>query len=233
MLDGHGGAGISTLVFHPGGKRLASAAPPRPTPQQLGPGPAPTVVLWDLEGATPRWTYRDGKAGVSIDAMAYAGDHLVIGLSDGRLVRLDSATGRAAATVEVKADQTGFGSLDSTPGGSRVVSLGRRGLLQVRDAASLAVIREWEAGADVPSAAFLTDGLIVTGGRAIRLWDAASGRSLLTYDVADGPVRSLAVRPRSGQVVYTTQGSDVYRLDLTDLQRRLRDLSLAIPGLEL
>jgi hypothetical protein len=53
---------------------------------------------------------------------------------------------------------------------------------------------------------------------------------VMTYEVVDGPVHCLAVRPGSLQVVYTTQGSDVYRLDLRDLQRHLAGLHLEIPG---
>jgi WD40 repeat protein len=223
MLDSHDG-GVSVLAFHPDGSRLASASPQRP-----GPDVVPSVILWDLHDDSPIWTYHDDKPNAAINAMIYPrGDRLLIGTSDGRLLRLEARTGRVVSTIE--GDPSGIKSIDSLSDGRHVLILNRRGHLQVRDAESLTLCWEWDADNDTQAAVFLSEEVVVTGGRAIRLRDARSGRVLLNYEVADGPVHSLSVRPRARQLAYADQGNVAHRLDLNDLQRQLRDLNLAIPS---
>ncbi len=182
MLDGHDSA-IAGLSWHPEGTCLASASPSRSGPRQNDLA-VPTVIVWDLGNDKPNWTYRDPVAGAGIDTFKFVGGtHLVVGMSDGRILSLDATTGRVIATT--RTDPSGIRSIDSSLDGKRTLILNGRGDVELRDANSLSLLRRWEAGADVQTAAFLNDSVVVTGGRTIRLHGAESGSALMTYEVAD------------------------------------------------
>lgn len=228
LLDEHP-AGVSALAFSPDGTRLVSASPPTPGSRAgRWPDTVPTVILWDLKTFAPLWVYRGGSPGAGVVAVDHADPRrLVVATSDGRLLRLDAATGRFDASSAT--DPSGVQSYDRSPGGTRVMVLTQRRQVQIRDAVTLAPVHKWEPAADDQAAAFFHDNVVVTGGRAIRLRDAATGRTLLTLDPVDGPVRQLAVQAGSEQVVYSGPGDVVHRIDLGELQNRLRQLNLAMP----
>ena len=117
------------------------------------------MILWDLKTFAPRWVYHGEPAGVGVVAVDHADPrHLVVATSDGRLARLDAATGRVE--VSSMTDPSGVRSYGRSPDGARILILTHRGQLQVRSAETLALLLEWKPDADDQAVAFFNDRVI-------------------------------------------------------------------------
>ena len=222
--------GVSALDFSPDGAYLVSASSPTQAARgvQQRPDAALTVIRWDLKTFAPAWVYRGVPATNGVVAVDYTDTHrIIVATADGHLLRLDDATGRLERSATV--DPSGILSYHRSPDGKRFVVLTPNRRVRVVDAETFDPVYEWESAAADKTVAFLNNGVVVTGGSEIRLRDVATGRPLLTMDVADGPIRQLTVPAGSDQVVYSGSGDVIHRLHVSDLQNRLRELNLAMP----
>jgi WD40 repeat protein len=240
-LIGHP-AEVAALSFHPDGTRLASAS---------GDG---TVILWDVNGRI-LWTSRaaqpSGAAPGSEDSVRLmslamgrpapsrivskglifdpTGSALLMGASEGRLLRLDVASGRVTAEASTGTD--GLAALALSPDGSSLATAEQGGRVTIRDAGLRRDGYSWEASAPIAALAFAGSAeLLVTGGATIDLREAATGQVLFRQDPPRPPVKVLEVNPRTGELAFADSSDAVHLVSLADLHRAFRDLALEIPG---
>jgi WD40 repeat protein len=157
-------------------------------------------------------------------------DLLAAGTTDGRvqffdLLRKKLVAGRSTDRTAVQAlafDRRGKRLAAGTAGGK--VYWWRSGKWRPQ--------KPLPAGYPVTALAFLRGAhYLAVGGKAVRLWDLAAGRSVWTVPVEKGPVRVLALRPGGDEMVIGDQGRMVRVLDLRALNRQFKQLGLGLMGL--
>jgi WD40 repeat protein len=216
-LVGHASS-VMALAFHPHGNRLASAA---------GDG---TVILWDVSGEA-LWTHTEKESGIIRNGLAFVpdGSGLLAGTTDRRVLRIDPERGAVSASTIV--GPAGLTAIAITPSGKRVAGSDDRGHVQLWEVDLSRAGPGLDVGSPITALAFVgSDNLVVTGGQAIQFWDVSTGRLLMTYDVPRGPVSTLKVDPKRGDLCVATQGETIFKINLGDLHRRLSDLALDITG---
>jgi WD40 repeat protein/tRNA A-37 threonylcarbamoyl transferase component Bud32 len=232
---------IVALAFHPDGTRLASAS---------GDG---WVILWDLEGrmlwSSPagrkeeaarsasrgeqpgNQTSRPAPSRIIAKGLVFdpAGSALIVGVTEGRLLRLDVSSGQVIAQAPTGSDS--LAALALSPDGSALATASASGRVTIHDAGLSLVRSTWDAGAPIAALAFGGSGdFLVTGGATIELREAASGRVLFRQDPPRPPVRAIEVDAQTGELAFSDASDAVHLVSLADLHRAFLDLALDIPG---
>jgi WD40 repeat protein len=235
---------VVALAFHPDGTRLASASSDG------------TVILWDVSGkmlrtstvglkdeATPNpgrgeqpgnRTSRPEPLRVVAKGLVFEpnGSALLVGATEGALLRLDVASGQELARAST--GTAGLAALALSADGSSLATASPGGRVTIRDAGLSRVLATWDAGAPIAALAFAGSGeFLVTGGATIELREAATGRVLFRHEPPQPPVKVLSVDDQTGELAYADASSSVQLLSLADLHRAFRDLGLEIPGFPL
>jgi WD40 repeat protein len=151
---------------------------------------------------------RDVAELVTSFAWDAAADRVAIGTMDGKV--LVCGAGRGGRLVERRVHDGRVASVAFDETGARIVSAGQDGVAQILSSADLATIRRLTGHTDAVSGALFLPGArrAVTGSddRTVRVWDVASGESVLTLHDADYPVTSLAATP-DGETILAGAGA--------------------------
>jgi WD40 repeat protein/tRNA A-37 threonylcarbamoyl transferase component Bud32 len=216
-LVGHA-SGVVGLAFHPDGKHLASASNDG------------MVIFWDVSGRAI-WTGRAGTSPVVTSGLVFdpTGSFLLVGTSNGHLLRFDVSAGQVAA--EAMTDPSGLSAFSLAPSGRRVASASPRGHVRIWNGELSHVEGEWETGSKVDSLAFIgNDDFLLTGGKLLELRETATGRVLLAHEPPRAPIRRLQVDAGTYNLYFTDAGNAVHFIDLGDLNRVLGGMALEITG---
>ena len=173
--------GVTRLLFAPSGGALFSAALDG------------TVKEWDPENGALRQSWGPLDASVESIACAPDGAWLVVGLGDGRVLRLDRA-GNAAPIL--LAEGATWPMVALSPDGRRVAVADRSGRLRLIDASTGRLRADWQAHEDFAIVAWSPRGdLIATGGGdgQLKLWDARTQRLLCHLNGHARRIYSLAI----------------------------------------
>jgi WD40 repeat protein len=219
-----------------------------PVGQLLAAGGVERVIhVWDLETGAKKWRLAGHKRTVGSLAFSRDGRRLV-SASGGRWITLgpippgfdnplhlqgddpsapdelkvwDRATGTAIFSLELPPSPGGFPELQAlaiSPKGDVIAIGARSGMVRLYDVATrqqVAVL----SGQKVFGVAFSPDGLrIVTGGESLRLWEAKTGRAILTLGHHPPGIHSVAFSP-DGWKILTSNNRDVRIWDATPLKR--------------
>jgi hypothetical protein len=190
---------VTAVVFSPDGKRVAAASRAR------------SVRVWDV--ATRKEVVAFGGhtgpvhcLAVSPDGRRFASGGADTGAGDALLV-WDASTGEKA--LSLRGHGGSVSAVAFSPDGSRLASGGKDGAVKVWDTASGQEVRTLSGpGGTVTALAFSPDGTcLAAAGRAVLVWDAATGKQLLEFDgqgsvafSADG--RRLATAHPAGAVIW-------------------------------
>jgi WD40 repeat protein len=214
--------GILSLVFAPGGQRLAAVqeralllcnvAPWREQwlerlqplasalafsddGAQLATADFDDLMLWDATGSQPRvnWSRRDGTISL---AFAPGGAVVAGGGADGTIRLWDAATGQPQGSLRGHAAPVIAVTFASD--GMTLASAELRGAVRLWDVdalterATLQMNRE-----EVHAVAFAPDGrtLAIAAGPAVQLWDMDTGRHIVSLEGHQGQVNCLAYSP--------------------------------------
>jgi WD40 repeat protein len=216
-LIGHASR-IVALAFHPDGRRLASASSDG------------AVIFWDVAGRAI-WTSRAAKSGIIANGLVFdlAGTALLIGSSQGQLLRLDTTLGEPAR--EDPTEKAGLSALAFSSTGTRVAAASVRGHVQIWDGDLSRVQCAWEAGSTVDTMAFAGDDFLLTGRRQmVELRETATGRLLFTHEPPQAPIRMLKVDARTGDLYVADASKALHIMNLGDLQGVLSEMTLEIPN---
>jgi WD40 repeat protein len=207
VLPGHTGI-VFAVAFCPDGKQLATAGWDRAT------------RLWDPNtGREVRALY--GHTGF-VRCLAYAPDgrRLATGSEDRSILLWDTTTGRPVATY--RGHQAFVMALAFHPDGRRLTSGGTDRLVKTWDLAGGQPLAFREHDGWVTSLDFSSDGArVVSGGRhdatggSVRVWDAATGRRLQSYEEHLAPVVDVRFRPDGRHVVSASVDATVRVWDAT------------------
>src|SRR5579871_3385642 len=202
--SGHSGP-VITAVWSPDGKRIASG------------GNHGTVQVWDAQTGKQIWkTHIDTYS----FAIAWSPDgKRIAGAGAGSVEMLDAATGKLLATF-TNGQASFIERLAWSPDGKEIASASNDGTVQVWDAKTGTKLLTYSGnGAPVWSVAWSPDGKrivsgtgaagdfqSVTSGNTVKVWDATTGQTLLTYQGhQDHQVYALAWSPDGTKIA---SGSD-------------------------
>jgi WD40 repeat protein/serine/threonine protein kinase len=173
--------GITRLVFAPAGDALLSAAVDG------------TVKEWDPASGVLRRSWGPLDASVESIACALDGAWLIVGLGDGRVLRLDRA-GEAAPSLLAEGDAWPMVAL--SPDSRLVAVADRSGRLRLIEASTGRLRADWRAHESFAIVAWSPRGdLIATGGGdgQLKLWDARTQRLRLSLNGHGRRIYSLAI----------------------------------------
>jgi tetratricopeptide (TPR) repeat protein/WD40 repeat protein/tRNA A-37 threonylcarbamoyl transferase component Bud32 len=206
-------AAISAVAFHPEGRQLASLS-------------GNTVRLQDVEG-TGIWSTLIAPRDTRLTRLIFhpTGSTLFVVSEDGRLIALDGRNGKVQ--FEKTAD-IGITALALSPDGSLLALGCRGGQVHLLDVAGQKWTRKWNTYSAVAALTFIGNELLATGGQSIRFWESATGKDVLTLEVAHAPVRELMVNQKTGELAVADQGEKIELLNLPDLYHRLEELKLGV-----
>jgi WD40 repeat protein/serine/threonine protein kinase len=196
--------GVRSVAFSPDGKHLASSA------GSPGPGSRGEVKVWDAMSGKEVWAHNGNSFRVESVAFTPDGQRLA-GASDDRTVKVwDAASGRVLQTF--LGHKKAVYSVAFSPDGKRLASASFDKTVKLWDADSvqegLGVTLRGHGG-PVHGIAFSRNGKDLASAGVIRLksgnqgvqpgelklWDAASGKQLRTFEGHAGPVWSVAFSP--------------------------------------
>jgi WD40 repeat protein len=184
---------IHGLAFLPDGKTLAGVSEHN------------TVLFWDVVTGAPVRRFDGHDSGITIVAYSPRGDTLATGSTDGTVRLWDPATGKERRRLP-----DAVWALAFTPDGRALASGHLHGVVRLREVATGKEVRTFEHKIDdwVDVIAFSPDGktLASAGGREVRLWDVASGKSIVKLD-GNQERRCLAFSP-DGRTLALGAGSD-------------------------
>ncbi|NEB03868.1 helix-turn-helix domain-containing protein [Streptomyces sp. SID13726] len=210
---------VGTIVFSRDGTQLAVVG---------GDG---TVRIWNLSTGTLTTVRNDHERPVRSAEFAPDGRTLAVvavaSNGDDEVELIDTATGRARATVE---PGTGFlGSLALGRDGRTLVTLGHGGSVKVWEVRTGRFRDGFSTGSEVASSALSPDGrtLAVGGARGVQLWDLATGRIRATLP---GPAHARVSFGPDGHVLVVGAGGSValWDVDLPDLAHAVRGVCEAV-----
>jgi serine/threonine protein kinase/WD40 repeat protein len=217
-LLGHREA-ISALAFSPDGKGLASASADG------------TVALWGIDGKR-LWRSQSEKPGTGFRSLAFHPHAPLIaaGISDGRILLLDSRRGEPLSTR--KHDGSAVQTLVFSPDGSLLAVGTAAAKVHLVRSDKWDVERSWSTGSAVTALTFSADGtFLITGGHQIQFWERATSHPVWTLQVPLQPVRALSLNETGQQLAVADQSISVLVFDLQDLNRQLKKVGLGVPGL--
>jgi WD40 repeat protein/serine/threonine protein kinase len=193
-LKGHS-EGVSRLAFSPDGKRLATSSSDE------------TVKVWDTQTGKELVAKAHAKGATGL-AFSPDGKRLASGSWDGSVKLWDTASWTEVRTI---ASGGAIGDLAFTPDGRRLAGASA-GLVRIWDPETGRLALTLRAsGSDylgVFHLAISPDGQRVAGGgRTLWIWDAQTGRQLLTLDGHTVNVTQLAFSPDGKRLVSSDSGT--------------------------
>jgi WD40 repeat protein len=180
-LTGHTGD-VSSVAFSPDGRRIASG------------GGNGAVRVWDAAAGQEVLSLKRGGYSKSNVAFSPDGRRIASAGGDGAVRVWDARTGQEKLTL--KGHTGGVMSVAFSPDGRRIASAGGDGAVRVWDAAGQEMLSLKRGGYSV---AFSPDGRRIAsvgeGGWTVRVWEAATGREVLSLAGRLSPVHSVAFSP--------------------------------------
>lgn len=197
---------VLSVAISPDGARLLSG------------GTDKTLKLWDVSAGALVRTLEGHEDHIVSVAFSPDGTRLLSGSRDKTVKLWDAATGVLVRTFDTHAD--GVSSVAFSPDGSQVLSGSKDKTLKLWDVGTGALVRTFTGhGAPVLSVAFSPDGRHVLSGSGdnndrssgrtpdftIRLWDAATGNLVRTFEGHTLEVSSVAFSRDGMQVISGSQ----------------------------
>jgi WD40 repeat protein len=239
--------GVLTLVFTPGGQRLAAVQKRdlllwdlTPWREQRLEGPLPLasalaisddgaqlaaannddLTLWEVTGSRPRvrWTRHDGAVSL---AFAPGGTAVASGGADSAIRLWDTATGQPRGNLRGHAKPVI--AVTFAPDGTALASAEFRGVVKLWDVAARTERATLETNGDEVSAvAFAPDGriLAVAVDRFVQLWDVANTRLIARLGGHEGKVNCLAYAPDGMRLASGSHDKTVRIWDLAQMRPR-------------
>ena len=149
------------------------------------------LATWSVDGTVKVWDAQDGKllrtvnhaATSNLSELAYSPDGKKLAFDSGNHVEVvDAASGTALLTLAPFADDAVV--VLYSPDGRRIAAGTRAGVLRIYDSNNGSLLLEFpQVGAYLQQIAFSPDGtrLALTNGEGASIWDAATGKQLLTF----------------------------------------------------
>jgi WD40 repeat protein/transcriptional regulator with XRE-family HTH domain len=165
------------------------------------------LATWSDDGTVKVWDAQDGKTLLTLDhdktasisELAYSPDGKKLAFNSGNYVEVvDAASGAALLTLAPFADKAIM--VVFSPDGSRIAAATRAGVMRIYDSNDGSLLHEFpQTAAGLQQLAFSPDGtrLAAADEAGASIWDAATGKQLLTFSGHGKGARSngIAVSP--------------------------------------
>ena len=207
---------VHTVAWSPDGRRIASGSADK------------TVQVWDVAEGVNIYTYRGHSKPVLAVAWSPDGRRIASGSADKTVQVWDAATGKTLYTYSGHSTWLiSVASVAWSPDGMHITSSSSSfgfGGMQIWDADTGRSLAGYEFSEGVNAVAWSPDGRRIASGSddyTVQVWDAATGKPLLTYRDHRGRVNAVAWSPDSSLIASGSNLKDVQVWDAATGKTRL------------